>query len=219
MTLHDAVISVDRRIVEAVQALERVQNRYGYRARRQDTGAYNCRSQKGSNVPSSHSWATAVDENWGLNPYRTDRLVTDMPLPMVEEVEALRTVSGAQVWRWGGDWDGRPDTPHSNYDAMHWEIVATPAELATGIVDPNAPLPEEDAVALRALQIKGENSLYVIKDADEAERIVSPIRFFVLAAGGYVSGEPQHVITDPAAASDLRQMAANYERRKAEGRD
>lgn len=126
-------VYIDRRAYAAFVALADIIERHGYEVRSRDTGSYNCRYIKGTSAMSSHAWGIAVDINWSTNPYRTDRLVTDMPRDMIEEIEALRTVSGHQVFRWGGDWDGRPETPHSNYDAMHFEVVATPTELATGI--------------------------------------------------------------------------------------
>jgi len=74
------------------------------------------------------------------NPYGK-RLVTDMPAALPRDVCRIRTMNGRQVWNWGGYWSG-------NKDAMHYEIVCTPADLATGI-DPrtvpgyrDAPLPK-----------------------------------------------------------------------------
>jgi peptidoglycan hydrolase-like protein with peptidoglycan-binding domain len=52
---------------------------------------------------------------------------------MVEEIEALRTNNGKQVFRWGGDWDGDGLEDDTTYDAMHFEIACTPADLKTGI--------------------------------------------------------------------------------------
>lgn len=104
--------------------------KHSYVARR--AGCYNCRLITGGKTPSSHSWATSVDVNDDTNPYRRDRLVTDMPRAMVEECYQIKTIAGVQVFRWGGDWDGRPEVPNSNYDAMHWEIIATPEELSLG---------------------------------------------------------------------------------------
>jgi hypothetical protein len=95
-------------------------------------GCYNCRPITGGTSFSSHSWGNSVDVNEATNPYRRDRLVTDMAPAMIADVYAIRTLSGLQAFRWGGDWDGRADTPHSNYDAMHFECVLTPEELAEG---------------------------------------------------------------------------------------
>lgn len=95
-------------------------------------GCYNCRRITGGKSNSSHSWAISLDVNEATNPYRTDKLVTDMTSSMIEDVYQIRTAAGVQVFRWGGDWDGRPEVPNSNYDAMHFEGIATPAELADG---------------------------------------------------------------------------------------
>lgn len=187
-----AKVHVDYRLVDAVHALDEIFARFGYRIRKVDTGAYNCRAQKGSSATSSHAWAIAIDVNWQTNPYRKDHLVTDMPGPMIDAIEDLRTVSGHQVWRWGGDWDGRPDTPHNNYDAMHFELMVTPAELATGIAKPKeAPA---DMAPPRTIQIAGENSLWAVMPDGTVLHITSPLHFFLLAKEGAISGAKQRVV-------------------------
>lgn len=118
---------------EAVQALGCVLQAHEYPVRPGDTGAYNCRKITGGSGYSLHAYGIAVDVNWDSNPYRTDKLVTDMGKTMISAVYRIRTRGGALVWRWGGDWDRNPATPHSNYDAMHFEIMVPPAELRTGI--------------------------------------------------------------------------------------
>lgn len=125
-------IQCHRGAVGAFRALGRILRKHGYAIRRDVTGCYVCRKITGGSSTSAHSQGIAIDVNWDTNPYRTDRMITDMPRAMIEEVEALTTRDGVKAFRWGGDWDGRPETPHSNYDAMHFEIVATPAELAVG---------------------------------------------------------------------------------------
>lgn len=127
--------------IEAYRALDAVLKRFNYAPRRTDTGAYNCRRITGGTGYSLHAYgpgdpftfwngtristSLAVDINWTTNPYgRTLR--TDMPGAMVRDIKAIRTRSGKQVWRWGGDYQ-------TNKDAMHYEIVVTPADLATGI--------------------------------------------------------------------------------------
>lgn len=121
---------IRREARDACAQLGNVFMRHGYVVRR--IGGYNCRRITGGTAHSSHAWGLAVDVNDDTNPYRRDRLVTDMSVLMIHDVYAIRTVEGAQVWRWGGDWDGRPDTPHGVYDAMHFEIISTPGELAAG---------------------------------------------------------------------------------------
>lgn len=118
-------VTVDKRIVPAVEALSAVLEAHGYETRRADTGGYNCRPITGGTGYSLHAFGICVDINWSTNPYGK-RLVTDMPRAMVDDILAITTNSGARVWEWGGDW--KP-----NRDAMHFEIDCTPADLATGL--------------------------------------------------------------------------------------
>jgi hypothetical protein len=67
------------------------------------------------------------------NPYTKKGLITDLPRAMVEAIEAIRTQGGHRVFRWGGDWNDNNITDEQVYDAMHFEIVASPDELTTGI--------------------------------------------------------------------------------------
>jgi hypothetical protein len=123
-------------IVDAVRALNSCLVRHNYPTRALDTGGYNCRSITGGSGYSLHAMAIAIDLNWTTNPYGP-RLVTDMPPAMVIAIKAIRTRCGGQVWRWGGDFAG-------NKDAMHFEVIASPAEIATGI-DP-ASLPPTEVI-------------------------------------------------------------------------
>ena len=96
----------------------------------------NCRAITGGRAYSLHAYGIAIDINWQSNPYGPV-LVTDMDPAMVAAILSIRTNGGAQVWRWGGSYRG-------NKDGMHFEVVCTPAELATGIrglTDPVIPVP------------------------------------------------------------------------------
>ena len=125
-TLHGGgVVTVDVLVVDALKALNAVLIDWDYRTRRADTGAYNCRQITGGTNYSLHSYGTAIDINWQTNPYG-HHLITDMPIGMIEAIEGIRTAGGVQVWRWGGRYS-------NNKDAMHFEVVASPAELARGI--------------------------------------------------------------------------------------
>lgn len=128
-------ITVNTKSVEAFTALATVLDAHRYQVREKDTGAYNCRHMRNdpSKPMSSHSWGTAVDINWQSNPDgRTLR--TDMSRAMVDDIIAIKTNSRHQVFRWGGDWDSDGDSSdHSYVDAMHYELIVTPSELATGI--------------------------------------------------------------------------------------
>lgn len=126
ITLHgEGRVTVRPAIGDAVMALNACLRAWNYRTRRADTGAYNCRLKVGGSGWSMHAFATAPDINWSTNPYGP-RLVTDMPAAMTRAITQIRTMSGAQVWQWGGYWRG-------NKDAMHFEIVCSPAAIRTGI--------------------------------------------------------------------------------------
>lgn len=129
----EGYVNVRPAIVDAVRALDTVFVRWGYRTRLGDTGAYNCRKITNGDDWSLHAYATAIDANWQTNPYGPV-LITDMPIEMIVAIERIRTRSGAPVWRWGGRFAG-------NKDAMHFEVVASPAEIASGI-DPLSLYPE-----------------------------------------------------------------------------
>lgn len=139
-----APIQCHMRAVAAFRALGRVFVRYGYHVRSDVTGCYNCRRITGGTTASAHAQGIALDVNWDTNPYRLDHVVTDIPRELVDAALAIRTNDGAAVFRWGGDWDGRPETANSNYDAMHFEIIATPNELLAGF-DVPAPRPGDRA--------------------------------------------------------------------------
>lgn len=127
--------------LDAYAALDAVFRKHQYRPTAPDCGAYSCRAITGGTGYSLHSYgpgdsftfwtglrmatSLAVDINWQDNPYGP-RLVTDMPRAMVDDVLRIRTRNGQQVWRWGGDY-------RTNKDAMHFEIVCGPRDLATGI--------------------------------------------------------------------------------------
>jgi hypothetical protein len=75
---------------------------------------------------SLHAYGIAIDLNWLLNG-RGYHATHNIPYALVADILAIRTNSGAQVWGWGGNYTSAPP------DYMHFEIVASPAELATGI--------------------------------------------------------------------------------------
>jgi hypothetical protein len=111
----------------AVKALGRVLEAHGYVVRQADTGAYNCRAITEGTGHSLHAYGIAIDINWNTNPYRRDNvLVTDMPRVMVNNILRIRTANGASVWGWGGNY-------RSVKDAMHFEVVCRPEDLAAGV--------------------------------------------------------------------------------------
>lgn len=138
----------------AYRVLDAIFAKWGYKPRPGVTGAANCRKITGGSGWSLHAYfdgaryvfwtgvavtmAVAVDVNWDTNPYGR-RLVTDMPRGMIDEILAVRTVDGLQVWGWGGNYSG-------NKDAMHFELLVSAAELARGIRTTTQP-PKEHPVS------------------------------------------------------------------------
>lgn len=116
------------------QIWEQIRLKHSYSMPGTDTGIWSYRHMRhDSSLPLSvHSWAMAMDANWLQNPAGS-KLVTDMPAAMINELLGVRTKSDARLFRWGADWDWDGDTTdHSYVDAMHWEVVAHPLDLATG---------------------------------------------------------------------------------------
>ncbi len=116
--------------LDAFQALDGVMRTFNYVPRANslgawETGAYNCRKITSGNGYSLHAYGIAADINARTNPYGK-ALITDMPVAMVMAAKGIKTTEGAQVFRWGGDY-------RSVKDAMHYEVVASPSELAAGI--------------------------------------------------------------------------------------
>lgn len=85
----------------------------------------------GGNVPGSTVSPPAIDKNPHLHrPIRRGDRAFGRECQILEHqvdaVEAIRTVSGATVWRWLG-W--------SIGDTMHFEPACTPADIASGIIE------------------------------------------------------------------------------------
>jgi peptidoglycan hydrolase-like protein with peptidoglycan-binding domain len=132
LTMHSGarLSGLNVKVFEAFQALDAIMRSHRYVPRANspgawETGAYNCRKITGGSNWSLHAYGIAVDINARTNPYGT-RLITDMPFAMVEAIKAIRTKSGAEVFRWGGNYS-------SVKDAMHYEVVASPGEVERGI--------------------------------------------------------------------------------------
>ena len=148
VTIDGRTFSLASLAVPAFKVWEAIRAKYNYRLTGTDTGFYNCRHMRHNpSLPwSVHAWAMAMDVNWLENPAGS-KLVTDIPQPMIDEILAVRTNSGARLFRWGGDWDWDGiSTDHSYVDAMHWEVVAHPLDLETGI---NYEVQEEETTMKR----------------------------------------------------------------------
>lgn len=133
---------------ETWQALDAVLTAHGYQVRAGDTGTYADRDIAGTSSKSLHAYGVALDLNWDTNPvnYKPKSPVrfsakatqaeraqdvrngvadTDMTRQMIDDILAIRTNAGIRPLEWG-NWKTKIDT-------MHFEIDASPADLAAGI--------------------------------------------------------------------------------------
>lgn len=137
----------------AVAAFERLAGIlliHGYEIRPADTDSYNCRTITGGSLKSLHAYGIALDVNWQTNPWRdhpgtrpprfshavtqAERAAdvaagtadTDMTAAMIADIEAIATVDGLRVFKWGGHFG-------TLKDAMHFELDVGPEELARGL--------------------------------------------------------------------------------------
>lgn len=117
-------VTVKTQIIEATKALNACLIRWNYKTIYSQTGAFVCRQKVGGNGWSNHSYGTALDLNWQLNPYGGSR--HHIPTGLAYDICRIRTNNGKQVWNWGGFWSGTRDW-------MHFEIVCKPSDIATGI--------------------------------------------------------------------------------------
>jgi hypothetical protein len=153
VTIDGRTLTVHSAAVEAFTVFDVIRAHHGYRLTGTDTGFYSCRHmQHDPSKPwSFHAWALALDINWLENP-AGNKLVTDLPPRMVTDLLAVRTVSGARVFRWGADWDWDGQwTDHNYVDAMHWEMVAHPLDIATGIAAWSLSPPERNTDTMSLL--------------------------------------------------------------------
>ena len=123
-----AKVTVQARAASFFRRMHDIMYAWNWDPPKETTGAYNCRQITGGTGYSLHAYGIAGDYDWNSNPYGPT-LITNMDRGMVDEILAIRTVGGDAVFRWGGDYQG------SNKDAMHYEIIASPDQLATGLQD------------------------------------------------------------------------------------
>jgi hypothetical protein len=166
-------VGIDGRIIEALKALDQCLKAWGYRPKVGETWGYNCRRITGGTGYSLHAYGIAVDINSRANPYGP-RLITDMPGRMVAAIKGIKTKGGHRVWGWGGDYS-------RNKDAMHYEVVASPAELRMGIdwrtvagavttqsITP--PIPQEEDDDMRISLAAGEEDVFHIEPTTNGGR-------------------------------------------------
>ena len=154
-----ARVTVAVETTEAWRALDQVMQKHRYAIRNKDTGGYDCREIRLGGPMSLHAFGIAVDINWNTNHLRRDDvLVTDMPRKMINDIVAIRTKRRARIFRWGGDYT-------TFKDAHHFEILASPTELAAGIdwATVRAPRPRKDRPGTWATVQRGDRGPTVAK--------------------------------------------------------
>lgn len=182
--LAEALVTVDIRIAELTGLVMLSIERDGYRFRKADTGAYNCRKIAGTATWSNHAWAIAIDGNWQTNPY-TKLLKTDYPAWVVERFNRYG-------FAWGGHYSGRKD-------AMHWEAMGTPAQMQAALELARrelgkaavAPIPAPTAPGVRAVQdrLNGLGFGPLVADGISGPATEAAARRFQAAAGITVDGD------------------------------
>lgn len=112
-------------VAELITFLMKASNALGYDIRGSDEpdggcGTFVCRAIKHSNpqVPSNHSWGLAIDQNTKSNPM-SKRWRSTTPPAVVDMWESAG-------WFWGG----RYPVPQWYYDAMHFEYLGRPEDVA-----------------------------------------------------------------------------------------
>jgi hypothetical protein len=98
------------------------------------SGGFNYRNIRGSNRLSQHAFGTAIDINAAANALGSTR--TDIP-----DAAALAAKYGLE---WGGNWKGRPDPMHFEFQGVKGgqaEPQASQAGQAPGFPEQQQPLP------------------------------------------------------------------------------
>lgn len=195
---------------DAFRALNACLVAHDYRTRRADTGAFNCRRITNGVGYSLHAYGVAADLNWQSNSYGP-RLVTDMPASLVASIKGLRTRTGAQVFRWGGDYSG-------NKDAMHFEVVCTRRDMASGINPATVPGRNPDVPRARSVIRLGDSG----KDVEFLQHMLNIILLWTAVphgpTGGRALGDGQGLATDgnygPRTAGRVKEYEAWYRARQ-----
>jgi hypothetical protein len=174
-------LSVERHTAEAWTVFAAAMARHAYLFRESAGGTYNCRQIAGTDDYSLHSYGLALD----LNPSRNGPQGTatcDQPAAFREACKAIVTGSGRLVFQWGGDWSP------SSQDPMHWQIGATPDELASGIIDPEDDMPLSDDDINRIAKAVWSHKVDTMSDGKQTtgwlvDRTQNIVRRFLGASG------------------------------------
>ena len=159
-----ARVTVDADVVAIFRAVFAIFAKYRYAIRRADTGAYVCRAITGGTGYSLHAYGIAVDVNWQSNPYGPN-LVTGLR-PGLRKHNLTLNVDGEQIVRWGGRYS-------SNKDAMHFEVVVTPATARRFRFTPQEDVTSKDDASKREVDRRVaeiEQKVAKRKEAEDQDR-------------------------------------------------
>ena len=136
---------VESHTAPAWRVFANVMERHDYLFKESAGGTYNCRQIAGTTLWSLHSYGLALDLNPSKNGPQGSS-TCDQPTAFRAAIKAIVTKSGRRVFAWGGDWSG------GSQDPMHWQVGATKAEIASGVIDPGEDeMNDADWIKLRAI--------------------------------------------------------------------
>ncbi len=131
-------------LVDGTRALAAVMLFYDYSFEETAGGTLSCRAITGGSNTSGHAHAVCLDFNPSKNGYRhvvgalddpdtehQEGLLqwgryTNMPAAMIRAIKAIKTISGARFWAWGGDW-------WNIKDPMHFQPAAHRDSIEAGL--------------------------------------------------------------------------------------
>lgn len=150
-------VRVQPELEDATVALEAAIMDNGYRTPMGPTGSYNCRTIGGSTTMSLHSYAVAIDWDYGKNPYlRGTRIQRgfksdyrfELTERQVNAVEAIINDDGDSIWRWLGWTIG---------DTMHFQVDVPPDKCRVAGTAPPPILPPEEEEDMLVIGDTGKN--------------------------------------------------------------
>ena len=160
-------VTVDRRTANAVAALNAKLQAHRYPTRRNDTGAYQLpgRITNGTDkLPRRTPTASPSTSTGRPTRIRARCERTMLACDGQRHQGDPHCTNGKPVWRWGGDYRG-------NKDSMHYEIICSPADLATGIAGaPPKPVPKPPAT--EGFDLSDAQYKEIVKRLDAIEKEV-----------------------------------------------
>lgn len=112
-------LTVHKKLEAELQAIFQEMADMGFKIKSSSTAAYCWRPMRGSGSRSHHSFGSAIDINWGDNPYVKGSNVSGSGYAPYKNPYAV-TPEVVQIWKnhgfyWGGDWTSLKDYMHFTY--------------------------------------------------------------------------------------------------------